>query len=1195
MKMTTLYTTAFLVCLSGAALAIPQAPHDAAHNVSCADCHTPYAGLSDPVASVGAADATSTSTKFVDLGKTWTASQWVDGVITFTSGANLGQFRTITASDATSVSWALPLANAFAAGDTYKLGKTVLADIETKCTSCHNPTGPAYTMSHVGLHQTDIGAVSCSKCHEPHNVAANSGVGNGLIRATLRLGNGIDVVFPSGEANKYIKSDNKGLCQVCHTKTKYFKADGSGAAHNPDPAKVCTDCHKHEEGFGGAALVSAHGDATAAAFTHFTSFTGSNAACARCHSGNGFIDYIGGDGSAANQLTGTIDNPAVATSGKINCASCHNAAADALNFIYFPSGLTVTGLNKQTAICGQCHQGRESTVSVNSKLSGLGGTQGVSSTATGGTTTTLIDTTKTWTSWNGASVLFTSGANIGVYRTVTATTANQITWLTPLPAAIASGVKYQIVTNTSGNNVGVDAQLPAQTFVNVHYLAAAASLLGDAAKMAFQYPLANSVPTSSGDQPNIAFQAKVPTPPGASAYNGKNPHGVTAGDCTSCHNKHSLEVTLDTCGNCHTIKDETTGVTRKVASLEDLENMRQFGYNGDIDGDGIEEGIKVEVDGLAAKLLTVIQTYAVRNATLNPTLSKAICYSTTNPYWFVDTNGDGVCSVTEAVSTNTFGYVSGATGHTGYFTERLLRAAYNYQYNQKDPGAWAHNPRYIIAVLYDTIVDLNKGVVALGGTAVPFTGRRSFFGHFDGSANALHLKDGQGGAEFPCLRCHSSEKGMKQFLANATPNDWTSYTAVPGAQGFECTTCHAPQAGDTDMKRLADVTGTAGGVKFPGHWAGGVLGTAVQYVLDETKFATKGDMICSTCHGGRDMNGAGLEQYLDGTYSAINVPGRPFYGATASIADNGAGFVRLSGLPAFLPVPATAPAGTTTSYNWLYTTSCQAINKFVTISGASVAGYNGTWKITGCTATGTADLALAFDAGNTEANNGTISWASWAAGTKNNHDIQGAGRMFGSDAHEGYEYAGKTYAGRLQHHGKTGSCGECHSPIATRHTFETSEAVAEGVCAACHTGTAYTTWSNAARNLTTSNGYDGDPTTTTLATELNGLMAKVGIAISKYAQANGIVSVGTTSGYPCWSATAVKLYITPLTNTTGICLGTETASWSGYDPKVSRAMYNVAVLTGDPGAWAHNFDYVAQLLYDSIVDLGGDTTGLIRP
>jgi len=38
----------------------------------------------------------------------------------------------------------------------------------------------------------------------------------------------------------------------------------------------------------------------------------------------------------------------------------------------------------------------------------------------------------------------------------------------------------------------------------------------------------------------------------------------------------------------------------------------------------------------------------------------------------------------------------------------LLRAAYNYQYAMKDPGAFAHNGKYVIQALYDSLEDLGQ-------------------------------------------------------------------------------------------------------------------------------------------------------------------------------------------------------------------------------------------------------------------------------------------------------------------------------------------------------------------------------------------------------------------------------------------------------------------------------------------------------
>ena len=44
------------------------------------------------------------------------------------------------------------------------------------------------------------------------------------------------------------------------------------------------------------------------------------------------------------------------------------------------------------------------------------------------------------------------------------------------------------------------------------------------------------------------------------------------------------------------------------------------------------------------------------------------------------------------------------------WTPRLLRAAYNYQYATKDPGAFAHNGKYALQTLHDALEDLGRDV-----------------------------------------------------------------------------------------------------------------------------------------------------------------------------------------------------------------------------------------------------------------------------------------------------------------------------------------------------------------------------------------------------------------------------------------------------------------------------------------------------
>ena len=68
----------------------------------------------------------------------------------------------------------------------------------------------------------------------------------------------------------------------------------------------------------------------------------------------------------------------------------------------------------------------------------------------------------------------------------------------------------------------------------------------------------------------------------------------------------------------------------------------------------------------------------------------------------IDTNGNGQVDPDEANNDNRY-----AT-----WTPRLLKAAYNYQYSTKDPGAFTHNGRYILQTLYDSLEDIGQKTTA---------------------------------------------------------------------------------------------------------------------------------------------------------------------------------------------------------------------------------------------------------------------------------------------------------------------------------------------------------------------------------------------------------------------------------------------------------------------------------------------------
>jgi hypothetical protein len=140
---------------------------------------------------------------------------------------------------------------------------------------------------------------------------------------------------------------------------------------------------------------------------------------------------------------------------------------------------------------------------------------------------------------------------------------------------------------------------------------------------------------------------------------------------------------VDACKSCHT----------SGTSEEDLFNIRmdKTDYNGNGD---ITEGIYKEMDSFRVALYAAVQSYAETKA------GTPIVYDpNTYPYFFVDADKDGKADTND----------KGPIAYTAW-TPRLLEAAYNYQYSIKDPGGFAHNPKYVMQFLYDSIKDLGGDV-----------------------------------------------------------------------------------------------------------------------------------------------------------------------------------------------------------------------------------------------------------------------------------------------------------------------------------------------------------------------------------------------------------------------------------------------------------------------------------------------------
>jgi hypothetical protein len=256
---------------------------------------------------------------------------------------------------------------------------------------------------------------------------------------------------------------------------------------------------------------------------------------------------------------------------------------------------------------------------------------------------------------------------------------------------------------------------------------------------------------------------------------------------------------VDSCKGCHT----------NVKSKDDLKNIRMNGSTKDYNGNGnTTEGIYFEIEGLQKLLLQAIQSYAKDVA------NTQIAYSPdAYPYFFIDTNGNGQVDKDEATAQN--GYKA--------FTPRLLKAAYNYQVSIKDPGAFAHNAKYIIELLYDSIDNLNTKL----STPVDLTkASRIDAGHFAGSEMAFRDWDSAGEVPGRCARCHSAT-GLPQYLKEGVT------ISNPLSNGLSCSTCH------DDLTKFTRRQVKDGKVQFPS-------GLVVSFGPDNEA------NLCIECHQGRE-------------------------------------------------------------------------------------------------------------------------------------------------------------------------------------------------------------------------------------------------------------------------------------------------------------------------------------------------------
>lgn len=161
-------------------------------------------------------------------------------------------------------------------------------------------------------------------------------------------------------------------------------------------------------------------------------------------------------------------------------------------------------------------------------------------------------------------------------------------------------------------------------------------------------------------------------------------HPGGGNSCLSCHDAHTLKVDGSQCIRCHGVSDP-----QKVRWVN---GTKDFNGNGDLN-----EGLAQEIGTMKQQLYADIQWYA------GIYMDNPIAYAPTSPYFYNDRNDNGSADPEEVNPENAY----------NVWTPRLLRAAYNYQAISSDPGAYAHNGKYVLQVLFDAILDLRGSVKGL--------------------------------------------------------------------------------------------------------------------------------------------------------------------------------------------------------------------------------------------------------------------------------------------------------------------------------------------------------------------------------------------------------------------------------------------------------------------------------------------------
>lgn len=252
---------------------------------------------------------------------------------------------------------------------------------------------------------------------------------------------------------------------------------------------------------------------------------------------------------------------------------------------------------------------------------------------------------------------------------------------------LASGVTLQAgkdaVCTTCHSGMGAGTNVDKNKLVVAAGAGADDTVLENSSLMSAHYAHAAAVHAGSDGKSGYEYAGK--------SYVGTFGHDEKVNECTECHDPHTLHIVKagnsgdSVCATCHS----------NVKSYADYRNVPG---KVDYDGNGKVESVSAEISGMEELLKAEINKYSAGK------LGKALAFNfDAYPYAFNDSNADGKIDETEGVFPNAY----------KSFSPRLLRACFNLMFTHKEPGAYVHNAKYVLQLMYDSIEDLGGDVAAL--------------------------------------------------------------------------------------------------------------------------------------------------------------------------------------------------------------------------------------------------------------------------------------------------------------------------------------------------------------------------------------------------------------------------------------------------------------------------------------------------